>query len=199
MAVVGVNDGRAFTLNPCLTSEARWAGPNLGLYLNVNSPPGVDRTDATGPAGHCPPNGLACLAYNFGFNTALASVAAATVAGVRSPMWWLDVEAQGQCVGFPTANVGYWSCDPSLNSLSIQGAIDLLHTHHLVAGIYTTAAQWQAITGGYLPRSRPFPTWIAGLPSGSGRAGCQSAPVAGNRPSMLQFWPVTGFDVDLVC
>jgi hypothetical protein len=69
-------------------------------------------------------------------------------------VWWLDVEndACGQ----------YWSCDDSLNSLTIQGALNFLHAQNLTAGIYSTSAQWQGITGGYVPPGAQVPIWIAG-------------------------------------
>ena len=40
--------------------------------------------------------------------------------GASSPVWWLDVENDlcGQ----------YWSCNQTLNSLTIQGALDYLHS-----------------------------------------------------------------------
>jgi hypothetical protein len=199
-AIVGVNDGHAFTLNPCLGSEARWAGQNLQLYTNVNSPPGSDATDATGPAGRCLPNGSRCLAYNFGYNSAAAALVAAASRGAHSSSWWLDVETMGGCAPrVPTGNTGYWSCVPSLNSVTIQGAIDLLRSRHVTAGVYTTAYQWRIITGGYLPKGGTVPMWIAGLPDGSGRAACQIGPVAGSRPSMVQFWPPATYDTDLAC
>jgi hypothetical protein len=200
VAVVGVNDGHAFSVNPCLASEARWAGRNLQLYANVNSPPAADATDAAGPAGRCPPNGLHCLAYNFGYNGAAAALVVAASQGAQSSAWWLDVETGGSCApGIPTGNAGYWSCAPSLNSATIQGAIDLLRSHHLTVGVYTTAYQWQIVTGGYVPNGGTVPMWIAGIPADSGRVGCRIGPIAGNRPSMLQYWPALTYDSDLAC
>jgi hypothetical protein len=199
-AVVGVNDGNAFSLNPCLASEARWAGHGIQLYLNLNSPPGLDATDVTGRLGHCPPDALPCLAYNFGWNTAAYSLAQASAQNVRSSKWWIDVETQGSCdAAFPTNEAG-WSCSPILNSLTVQGAIDFLHSHHLTAGVYTTALQWQTLTGGYVPGGGPLRTWIAGVDGASGRSACQSGTVAGVRPQLLQVWPpAAGYDVDLSC
>jgi hypothetical protein len=69
-------------------------------------------------------------------------------------MWWLDVEND---------NCGqYWSCSQALNSLTIQGSIDFLHSQRLTVGIYSTAHQWQGITGGYVPSGPQVPIWVAG-------------------------------------
>ena len=69
--------------------------------------------------------------------------------GATSPVWWLDIENDicGQ----------YWSCNQSLNSETIQGALDFLRSQKLTAGIYSTQVQYQGITGGYVPPARRSP------------------------------------------
>jgi len=127
-----------------------------------------------GPAGNCPTltgsKQADCLAYNYGYNSAQLAMSYAGSQGASSPMWWLDIENDlcGQ----------YWSCNQANNSLTIQGAIDALHGQKLTVGIYSTAVQWQGITGGYVPAGPQIPIWVAG-------AYWTSPPY----PSSYGYWP----------
>jgi hypothetical protein len=165
VAVVGVDGWAVGDDNLCLEAEVKWAASSVGtdgapyeLYMFLNSPSASDTTDQQGPAGTCSAVAAAsqpaCLAYNYGYNAALEAVQYASSQGAASPVWWLDVENDlcGQ----------YWSCNQALNSLTIQGALDYLHSLKITAGIYSTAVQWQGITGGYVPPGPQIPIWVAG-------------------------------------
>jgi hypothetical protein len=202
VAIVGVNDGWGFTLNPCLASEAQWAGTNRELYLNLNSPTAADARAMTGPAGHCPPPpaGSACAAYNFGWNDAAQAVAMAGRLGVTSAMWWIDVETGGSCaMTLPTGGSHYWSCFQALNALTVQGGIDALRAEHRMVGIYTTGLQWSVITGGYRAHGGELPTWVPGVSTTTMAGACSGGPIPGGRPWLLQFWPPAGYDFDFAC
>jgi len=165
IAVVGVDGWAVGSPNPCLSAEISWAksakgtnGAPYDLYMFLNSPAATDTIDLEGPYGSCDSfsgaKQSACLAYNYGYNSAQGAVAYAATQGATSPMWWLDIENDlcGQ----------YWSCDKTNNSLTIQGAIDFLRTLKLTVGIYSTSVQWQGITGGYVPTGPQVPIWVAG-------------------------------------
>lgn len=148
--IVGVNGGRAFTPNPCLAAEYRWAGATgrtPALYMNINSPsgPGLDQA-GHGPRGACAPADAACRAYNYGYNAAAYADRYARAQSTNSPQWWLDVETDN-----------YWSWDTGLNAQVIQGAIDYLHSRKLSVGIYSVRSMWLRIAGAYAPR---LPTWV---------------------------------------
>ncbi|MBV8297009.1 MAG: hypothetical protein JO085_09245, partial [Acidimicrobiia bacterium] len=111
IAVVGVTNGTAFTLNPCLAREAEWAGNRLQLYMNINSPTDADRTSLEGPIRPCQPTNDGCMAYNYGYTDALDAVVQARRHHAHSQVWWHDVETNGGCTSsFPTGSTGYWSC-----------------------------------------------------------------------------------------
>jgi hypothetical protein len=201
VAIVGVNDGQAFSSNPCLAGEASWAGSDLNLYININSPTGADGTDESGPAGRCGRGDNACLAYNYGYNAASNSVTLAANQGIGAPTWWLDVETAGSCARqFPTNGTGYWSCDTSLNSSTIQGAIDALRNARVIPGDYSTSYQWGVITGGYVPVGPSVPNWIAGADPTQTSSWCSgSHDFGGGQPWLLQLAISGPYDRDQAC
>ncbi len=229
VAFVGV-DGWAFgSDNACLSTEIAWAeqarlpgrsNPQYQLYTFLNSPPGVNSTDKTGPAGTCERLTAtarpACYAYNYGFNSAVGALAYAASQGARAPVWWLDIE-NDSCSSAKWAGSAFWSCTPALNDRTIQGAIDALRRHRITVGVYSTALQWNIITDHFVPSGAQLPLWIAGAPwtsppypqsSGYGSTAalipwCSGYhDFAGGVPSMLQETPGSNnypFDPDVAC
>jgi len=154
--VVGVNDGRAFTVNPCLSAEAAWAGPGLEFYLNLNQPFWIDPSEgASGPAGTCQSTDAACQAYNYGYNAAEFSLAALRALGLSASMYWLDVELPPGNAAYPD----YWNSNLALNAAVVQGAIAAIEESGASVGIYSTYTQWTEIVGSYSPG---VPNWVAG-------------------------------------
>jgi hypothetical protein len=153
--IVGVTGGRAFTGNPCLAPEYRWAqrshaAPSVYLNVNFAAPtyPSFAAHALEGPAGACLPTQNPCTAYNYGWNAADDAVRRATDTGAFPAMWWLDVE---------TAN--YWSDAPALNARVIQAALDRLHSQGRSAGVYSIDQMWRRIAGsGFRPG---VPVWYA--------------------------------------
>ncbi|MGO9195836.1 MAG: hypothetical protein ACLQK4_01745 [Acidimicrobiales bacterium] len=178
IAIVGVDGWAVGDYNSCLSSEVTWADkarvtgsstpPPYELYLFLNSPASTSTIDQTGPAGTCASvvasDQPSCLAYNYGYNAALDAVGYASGADAEAEMWWLDIENDACATGEwnDAANGEWWSCDQSLNDLTIQGALDALSHDKLTAGVYSTSVQWNAITGHYVPTGHPIPLWIAG-------------------------------------
>ena len=156
VAVVGVTGGRPFTSNPCLDSQWQWAGAGgsgAAVYMNTSNP---------SPAG----------AYAWGVSSAQDALARAASAGVRSPMWWLDVE-------FGNA----WSSDRNANAQAVQGAIDALRGSGVQVGVYSTSYQWGVIVGGYAPG---VPIWVAGAPWGAAASWCSGHGFGGGPTWMVQ-------------
>jgi len=159
-AIVGVNDGRAFTQNPCLASEFQAATglvPLVSFYMNINGPFGTYAYEGqNGPKGQCSPTDNVCLSYNFGYNAAqFATEYAVNKIGsaAANRLYWLDVE---------TAN-SWWS-DPTLNDQVLQGAIDYFHQNGLTVGIYSILSMYNQTSPVLVPAAM---------------AGFQSAALAG--------------------
>ncbi|HET6795101.1 MAG TPA: hypothetical protein VFH45_11690 [Acidimicrobiales bacterium] len=187
VAIVGLNDGHAFSVNPCLTSEVAWAGPEHGLYLNLNSPNGSTfGQGANGPAGSCSSGDSHCWAYNYGWNAAVWSMAQADAAAATTQNLWLDVE---------TGN--YWSSDSGANALVVKGAVDAIHSQGLTVGIYSTPYQWGVITGG---ATIGVPVWVAtGMAMSNPGSWCTSAHAFNGGPVWMVQYGQDGFDGDYAC
>jgi len=169
VAIVGVNWGTAFSQNPCLASEAAWAGSGLNLYLNVNQPSPSDPSkpskkttsrEMTGPEAACAASGSSqaalCQAYDYGWNDAQYGLNYAASQGVQASVWWLDVECPATSCGWSST---YWSTNLALNAAVIQGALNALQMAGAAAGVYSTTYQWGAIAGTATPG---VPVWYAG-------------------------------------
>jgi hypothetical protein len=135
--IAGVNNGLVYGHNPCLSAEARNFA-NLSLYLNTGLNASSSSPYYVQAQAGC--NGDAsCAAYNYGYNAAADAVNYAKSQGVSSTKWWLDVE---------TMNT--WNSDVLQNQKSLQGQYDALIANGAgLAGVYSTTAQWQSITGGW--------------------------------------------------
>lgn len=201
VAIVGINDGRADTTNPCVSSEAAWAGYQLDAYMNINSPGALDSNDSSGPAGNCSASDSSCMAYNYGYNAALYAVRTIQSLGYAPRMWWLDVEIVGSCGSFPTQWQTYWSCNQGLNDRTIQGALDGLHASGYQAGIYCTQYQWGQIAGTWVPNNASsVPNWLAGDDLSNPTSWCGgSADFLPSQPWLLQLWPASTWDEDIAC
>jgi len=171
--IVGVNNGRPYTANPCLAQEYRWALASgiVEFYLNTANP-GVALSDA----------------YGYGFDAARDAYATATKQVSAGPghQWWLDVE---------TANS--WSPDKGANTAVIAGVIAFLRGRDVAVGIYSTRYQWGVITGGASIPS--VPNWVPGAQSGAAAQSFCSASrsFSGGPVVMTQY--TTQFDYDYLC
>lgn len=187
VTVVGVNRGTTYTKNPCLASEAVWAGPSLTLYVNVDGLPNDTTSGLTGPAGTCATLDLACRSYNFGRNAATFDVTYTQSLGIDASMWWLDVE-----IGKP------WRTDNlATNVRVIAGVLDGLRARGFIVGIYSTRYQWGVITGsGYEPGT---PIWVPGARTAAEALGyCDENHAFGGGTTWLTQW-TTNYDHDYAC
>jgi hypothetical protein len=202
--IVGVNGGRVFSTNPCLTSQLAWAGGATGeLYLNTGNP--GPALSSFWPRGQTTPrfcdsvnSDTADCAYDYGWNAAAASyttveqayAALAIAANPNATAWWLDVETTNS-----------WRTDTALNVAALQGQADYLTSRGVTRlGFYSTTVQWGTITGGSKVFA-PLPSWGAGSPSEkAAKQLCATTATSftGGRLAMVQYI-ANGFDVDVRC
>jgi hypothetical protein len=194
--IVGVNDGKPYTENPCLAEQAQWAvgsGLPAGFYVNTANP-GVRSRSVNwyaqrSPDPNCSPANEAACAYNYGYNAARRSYSYANSVAAAGPghTWWLDVE---------TGNS--WSAtDLGANTASILGTLDFLNAQGVVVGAYSTRYQWTKITGGaHLPL---LPNWVAGARNAEQAAAFCAGRTFTGGPVMLVQWVEGRFDHDYPC
>jgi hypothetical protein len=193
-AIVGVNDGRPETNNPCLAAEYRWAaasGPPA-LYMNTANPgrqsPGWYRRHS--PDASCAPGRDVACAYNYGYSAARAAFAYANAKGPAGlgHTWWLDVETSNSWSGTDLAS----------NVADITGALGYLRARSAVVGIYSTRFQWGVITGG-----AQFPelaNWVPGAGSATQAATfCSPSYSFSGGPVLITQYVSQGFDYDYAC
>jgi LysM repeat protein len=196
-AIVGVNGGRPFTVNPCLRAQMAWAATAADeqrrFYVNTSNPGPLAASQW--PAGHSTPkacggsysaNDSASCAYDFGYEG--AKFAASKVSGgAQAGRWWLDVE---------TTNT--WSANQVSNLSAIQGALDYFRARGAQVGIYSTSHQWAQITGGAPVPG--VPVWIAGEGdyAAAVRACTAGASFSGGRVAFTQY-AVSSYDANHRC
>jgi hypothetical protein len=116
--IVGLNDGRPFTTNPCLGEQLAFARTRTGyaVYANIDAPYSGD-------------------AAGYGRQVALDILARLHAARLAPPVLWLDVEL-----------ANHWST-PAVDVAVIRAAVATLATGGVRAGIYSSPSMWAAITG----------------------------------------------------
>jgi hypothetical protein len=203
-AIVGVNGGRVFSVNPCLADQLRWGGDAAAeVYVNTGNP--GPALSSFWPVGQTTPRICATAnpdtsdcAYDYGWNAAQHSyqtleagyAARGITANPNVTQWWLDVETSNS-----------WRDDTTLNVAALQGEVDYLVSRGVTRlGFYSTTVQWGSITGGTKAFS-PMPSWGAGAPSEKvARNLCATTTTSftGGRLAMTQY-VFQGFDTDIRC
>ncbi|HEX2221907.1 MAG TPA: hypothetical protein VHK06_05230 [Candidatus Limnocylindria bacterium] len=213
-AIVGVNGGRVYSVNPCLgagngPSELAWGGRSTELYANTGNPgPELSSFWPDGQSyprpcntSEVPGRDTHDCAYDYGWNAAKHSYATAVAAYIslgwaeegatRTPVdnhWWLDVETSNS-----------WRDEVSLNVATLRGAVDYLESVGVASvGFYSTGYQWGVITGG----TRTFAdhaSWVAGARTLQGaRRNCTATGFTGGAVVYTQYF-ANGFDADYRC
>jgi LysM repeat protein len=152
--IVGLNNGRPFTANPCFEIEyaaARASGLQPSIYLNAAYAPSLIRhvTPDCASAGEAQPLGRRQrIAYAVGCSEAEASVG--MLGGLPATAIWIDIEP---------ANT--WSKRPGMNRAAISGFVATLLAREPrpIVGVYSSAAYWPGLTGAW--SSFPLPEWLA--------------------------------------
>lgn len=193
--VVGVTSGLPWSANSCLGAEYQWArglASPASFYMNTANPGPISKYwNRPGPRTCAAPTsyGDVGCAYNYGWNAAndAWTVAnGATSGGAGGKYWWLDVET-----------VNSWNGTTAANGEAIQGYLDALRSLGAGGvGVYSTAYQWTAITGGRVFSG--VPNWVAGARNPRDAAQRCGASFAGGPVWLVQY-VAQGVDTNYVC
>lgn len=212
--IVGVNDGKVYSVNPCLgtgdgPSELQWAGMNAQLYANTANPgPALSTHWPNGQTSpeQCnttsnPGSDTAQCAYDYGWNAAADSykdavnayiaLGWAQVGATRTPVanaWWLDVESANS-----------WTSNTAFNVDELQGEADYLTSVGAASvGFYANTSDWQTITGNTTAFGA-YKSWAPGATTLSqAQANCVGGGITGGGVALTQY-PNNGFDGDYQC
>lgn len=214
--IVGVNGGTANNQNPCLSSQLTWAArakagsaqPAVQLYVNTANPGELISQITTWPTspvdmnGTLPnnPYGDTCLGANdtacswlYGWNRSIYTEgifqAAAEKAGLSTTTavyyWWLDVETMNtwQLQGFEAQR---------RNTAALEGFAAYYQSKHAKVGLYSTAVQWNDITGSVTSDGSNLNGLANWRPSGTSltnaKANCNVSPLTpGGFISLTQY------------
>jgi len=202
-AIVGINGGKVFSVNPCLASEIAWGGgARAELYANTGNPgPALSSFWPNGQTSprSCDPNNPDTVdcAFDYGFNAAkfsfeTAQAAYRTLGLTVSPAatrWWLDVETMNS-----------WRSDVSLNIAALQGETAYFRDVAGVAsiGFYSTQSQWNTITAGSFAFAAN-PSWVAGGGTLKGAQDlCRQPAFTGGAVVLAQYFS-SSYDANLRC
>jgi hypothetical protein len=210
--IIGVNDGRANTTNPCLADELAWARSSSGItrrtkvsiYVNTADPgqfkvsdwPVNNRDPITGvlvrdPYGACAGADDGACAWQYGRNTAELD---ARTRGISKPgryRWWLDVET-----------ITSWESSTRNNRADLEGMVAYFHRIGGTVGIYSTASQWHRIVKIVPATSSLYrlPDWIPGATTlAQARTNCRLAPLTRRGVVTVTQWTVSKTDHDFSC
>ena len=215
--VVGVNDGRPLTTNPCLATEAQWAASGLAatpqFYVNTANPGPSNNpawpTTQTFPEVCTGADSVGCsydFGWNAGSNALQAVIAAETQIGVSAPgtvatsaPWWLDVETGNswQSLGTGAAPTPAQFANDQAVMLGELAFLSGRGIHSL--GIYSTSYQWGQIAGATGKTFAAYDAWLPGYASiTDAQAACAIPAFSGGRTAMIQY-SSNALDGDYIC
>ncbi|WP_066289184.1 hypothetical protein [Arthrobacter sp. B6] len=222
-AIIGVNNGRANTTNPCLNEQLKWANaidpngdgaenptgqPTVALYVNTANPglagswwPTSNDYPAGKPVhnphGDCRENSIGVPevteACSYMYGYAKA-YDDAYIRGVGNPSDYL------WWLDVETGNS--WSGDRNRNRAVLEGMTDFFHSIGADVGIYSSGYQWRQIVGTVNSSSSLYtlPSWLAGALTATGaEAKCSHAPLTAGGTVMLTQFVYRGFDYNYSC
>lgn len=213
--IVGVNDGKPATLNPCLVPEFTWANAMTAqapqLYVNTADPGNTVAdwpTSGTNTYGTCTTvksrnkivgaDSQAC-AYEYGVEQATNDLSFATNAAATTSMWWLDVETANSWLAHRLIDLNQADLLGMVNTFSPSGS-------GITVGAYSTHYQWTKILGTLSgPAAGTLNALAQWIPSGTGseataQADCTNGALPPFTAGTLTYVQYTAtYDYDVAC
>lgn len=194
--IIGLTNGLAFTRNPCLASQIRWARDNdiRAQAYTMATFPTPAQIDSHRDDGPWPSASRADQLRNVGYAEGRAAVASLSAVGWRPGVVWVDVE--------PRLNQP-WPSDTSVQRLEnryvIAGLLRALHDAGYGYGLYSYQSAWQAITDSWQLSGVPVwsPAGILDHPTEASDL-CLNPSFSGG-PVYLAQWTDGTFDFNMTC
>ena len=215
--IVGVNDGRPYTTNPCLATEIQWATSSLAatpqFYVNTANPGPSNNTawptTQTFPEVCTGADSVGCsydFGWNAGSNALQAVIAAETQLGTSAPgtvatsaAWWLDVETGNSWQSLGTGTTPTAAQFANDQAMILGEAAFLSGRGIHAVGIYSTSYQWGEIAGTTGKAFAAYDAWLPGYASiTDAQAACATTAFTGGRTAMIQY-SSNALDGDYLC
>ena len=215
-AIVGVNGGRVYDINPCFGTDGRhpsqleWAGEEADLYFNTGNPgprlsrywPGGADQPRECETGDNPQRDSEDCAFNYGWNATDHAYGAVLEAYVD--LGWADEDAErlpdGMTIWLDVEEANSWRRDRALNVAALEGSVAYLESMGTDRiGFYSTPRLWDRITGG-TDAFAEHPAWHAGArdrADAERRCGEETA-FTGGELAMVQ-WVEDDLDHNIRC
>lgn len=194
--LVGLTKGLPFTENPCLASQVTWSRDRskpAQAYTMAGFPTSAQLT-AYGSSGPWRPTTRAAQLSNVGYAEARYAVGSLAKVGWRPAVVWVDVEPR-PAQPWPSTT----AAQRLDNRYVIEGLMRGLRDAGYAYGVYSYAAGWQAVTGGW---------WLPGVPVWATAGSldypnealdrCTQASFSGGTVYLSQWWDATR-DYDRTC
>ncbi len=215
-AIVGVNGGRVYDINPCFAgsgrhaSQLQWAGPDAELYFNTGNPgphlssywPGGAADPRECETDGTPQQDTSDCAFNYGWNATGHAYGAALDAYLE--LGWTEPDADrlpdDVTIWLDVEEANSWRGDRGLNVAALEGAVAYLESMGTQRiGFYSTPRLWDRITGG-TDAFADHPAWHAGARDRSdAERRCAEEPAfTGGQLAMVQ-WVEDGLDHNIRC
>jgi hypothetical protein len=188
--VVGLTNGPAFYANPCLGEQVAHARRHhqwTSAYAVVTYPT-PDQLRVYGGTGPQTRGDLAARLWNTGWAQARLNLTNMRVAGLVSPILWLDVE--------PVRPPAPWSDDVVANRIVLEGSMAAYRQAGLRLGVYSTPYLWRTVVG---DAEYGLPEWRAAGPTSRQQAlrQCSGDPIQGGEAVLAQW--VAEIDTNVLC
>lgn len=188
--VIGLTNGPAFYSNPCLSEQVAHARRQhlwMSAYAVVTYPT-PEQLRAYGGVGPRSGDDLSARLWNTGWAQAKLNITNMRVAGLVSPVLWLDVE--------PVRPPAPWSGDVAANRTVLEGSMAAYRQAGLRLGVYSTPYLWRTVVGEV---AYGLPEWRAAGPTSRRQAlrQCSGDPIQGGQAVLAQW--VEEIDTNVLC
>jgi hypothetical protein len=196
--VLGLTRGLPFTVNPCLTEQARWIRNGFRPFHAYTIPayPSTAQVNRYGGTGPFDPSTFIGKLRNVGYAQGAHSINSLKGIGLRPPRVWLDVEARSR-QPWPAAAGN--ATTTARNRAVIEGMLAAFRRAQIPTGFYSNASGWRAITDGWQRPDIPFWETVGPRGRATAAARCTAPSLGGGPVHMVQWWDTQPMDWDVTC
>lgn len=194
--IIGLTNGRAFSDNPCIATQRKWAVDNeIGAHAyTMASYPTAAQLKDFGAAGPWRGSTDASRLRNVGYAEGVHAAATLSKVGWKPSTVWIDVEPSGRQPWPATTD----RAKMLRNRFVVEGVMRGLQAKGFAIGIYSSPGAWSKVVG---------PWWLPGVPAWTAvgkkdetaaRAACTAATFSGGRAFLAQ-WTDGRYDFNVTC